>query len=517
MRFKTIIYFFLLSEFAFSAQVPDTISVDRIEKILQYHDEEAIDSVLQHSELDFGKYKSTYYEDCVVGMVFYKLRQYGNAVATLNVALNKMDSLHLCSNVKYLETAYYLADSYVKLGMLKECEAIIKYSLFKSVNKYNTNIYAKKMFQILLTIYKELGHPNGVIEQVHNEIQKISVSIYTLNNGCNRNDAYNDFIHFNNYLIDRYPLKKQDSLYMNSGKAPILYRIGDYDEAIWLYEKIIKEQGTDDYNLLYNEDDTFRMYLMLLEMYARKADVQKVEETLSVLFKEAYTRNGKYDEYLGYVEAGYYMFKANHNVLAQSYFERCDSFLNANKKLPEWRTKKENVLSKMIFNCREIEAFKKILKYCGELKKFADLSIYNDYYFLYFNQSLAYTEIAEYNKAIHSLKNLEKNIRRNKKEMSTDYLMTNLLLGKCYVQTNKNEESIKHTILAIKIYEGLKLNQKGLYGSLLNNYGKALLQKKDYKKALFYLNSAVKVQIEQSGLASPKTLNYIIECRKQLK
>lgn len=497
--------------FVASAQNASSNStLNRIEKLLSHHKIEAADSLLRNEPLSFGDTHSSYQADCIVGSLFYYQEKYEKSISVMSVAISKMDSLRLWDCEHYLKTAYYIADSYIHLNKLEECEAVINYALVKCVNSYSNCIYAKKLYQLLLVLYDNTGCSPAVIEQVHNEIQKIAINIYasdTLNQDGEQ--IKERFMYWYNYITSP-PISKKDSIYMNQGKASYLYSIGEYEEAIRLYEMVKMRLPKYDEQLHgINES--------LLVMYSSMAQTENIDKLLPEMYDYSLRKKLDYDLYSLNVWVGYNLNRNGHFKEAQYYYQQCDSFLNTNKTIPDWVERKKNVLSKMVFNCRSLEAYEKVIRYCEEFANFSNSELFDEYYFINYNQAYAYTAIKKYDKAIKILRRLRSYIESNNSINSMDYIMTNVMLGVCYIREDKNNESIECTSSAIDIFKKMKFNDKSLLSTLYNNIGNAHLQKEEYKKALHFLNLSAELQIEQKGMVSATTQSHIDECKRKQK
>lgn len=146
-RMKQIIVVILLLLCGFDISAQNTVSnatLDRIEKLLLHHEIKAADSLLRQEPLNYGNDRSSYQVDFIVGLLFYYQEKYEESIPIMNVAMSKMDDLRLWECENYLKTAYYIADSFMRLKKLKECETVINYVLVKCANSYSNCIYAKK-------------------------------------------------------------------------------------------------------------------------------------------------------------------------------------------------------------------------------------------------------------------------------------------------------------------------------------------------------------------------------------
>lgn len=511
MRIIIIIIILILPGTNVSAQTSSsTISLDRIEKLLSRLDIEYADSLLMQKQLDFGSSKSSYREDYIAGLLFYYKKQYEKSISVMSVALDKMDSQQLWDCENYLKTIYYIADSYIHLDKMKESETIINNALVKCVNSYNKCFYAKKIFQLLLAIYNQLGYSSAVIEQVHNEIQKIAINIYASDNSNkDGEDIRERFMFFYNYITSP-TLSKEDSLNMYQGKAAYLYSIGEYEEAIRLYEKVKIQLPKFDQQLKgINES--------LLVMYSSTAQMDNTEKLLHEMYEYSTQMKLDYDPYSLNIWVGHNLNQNGHFKLAQLYYENCDSILNANRSITEWEEKKGNILTKMVFNSCSLGAFEKVIKYCKEYADFFDKGTYDELFFIYYHQGLALRGLEKFEDAIKILEKLKIFIQKNNNNSYMDYIMVNVILGVCYYKTNRINESLECASTAVDVYKRNQIDNKSLLGTMYNNIGKAYLQKGAYKKALPYLNLSADIQIEQTGAVSKDTQYHIDKCKIQQK
>ena len=485
-------------------------TLDRVEKLLAHNEVDYADSLLRQEQFSFDNSNSSFREKYITGLLFYHKEMYEESISLMSAALLNMDSLRVWDCDDYLKTAYYLADSYIHLNRLEEADKVINYTLVKCINSYSTCIYAKKIFQLLLTLYKGLDYSPAVIEQVHNEIQKIAINIYSSNESNKDGVKIRDhFMYFYNYITSP-TISKEDSLYMNQGKAGYLYSIGEYEEALRLYEYVkMKLPKYDEQLGGINES--------LLVMYSSMAQTGKIGKLLPEMYDYSLRKKLDYDFYSLNVWVGHNLNRNGHFKDAQYYYQQCDSFLNTNKTIPDWVEKKKNVLSKMVFNCRSLGAYENVIRYCKEYENLSNLAMFDEYFFINYNQAYAYSAIKNYDEAIDILRKLKTYIESNNSINSMDYIMTNVILGVCYIREDKNSESIDCTSTAINIYKKMNLSDKSLMETLYNNMGKAYLQKKEYKKALPLLNLSAEIQIEQTGMVYPNTQSYIDECKRKQK
>ncbi len=485
-------------------------TLERVEKLLLHHEIDFADSLLRQENFCFGNANSSYKEDFIAGLLLFHKEMYEESASAMIIAITKMDSLHIWDCENYLMTAYYIADSYIHLNKLKESESIINYALVKCANTYNTCIYAKKMYQLLLIIYEKLKYSPAIIEQAHNEIQKLAINIFCSNNQNKESEKIKEsFMFFYNYITSP-PLSYEDSINMDQGKAAYLYAIGEYDEAIRLYERV-KERNKispiESVNIgTINES--------LLVMYSKTANINAIESLLPELYAYSEINNLGRNVYTENIVVAFNLSQENHNKLAQLYYERCDSFLSANKGLPNWDDQKKNVLSKMIYNCRELGMFDNVIKYCKDYYLLSAPLNYEAHFFINYNLAYAYSGNENYNKSIELLENLIKHIKDNKGINNMDYIMANCMLGVCYSRINNIDKSLKCALIALDCYNNLGVQNMGLFATLNHNLGKAYLDTTNYNKALSYLNIAADIQIQKTGRISEKTQSYIEECKK---
>lgn len=508
MKHTIPIILLLLCELDIFAQnMVSNSTLERIEKLLLHHEVKAADSLFRQEPLNYGNDCSSYQADGVVGLLFYYQEKYEEAISIMNAAMSKMDSLRLWDCENYLKTAYYIADSFMHLNKLKECETIINYGLVKCVNSYSNCIYAKKLYQLLLDLYKKGGASSAIIEQVHNEIQKIAINAYASNNLTQDGKQIKEnFMYFYDYNTNP-TISQKDSMYINLGKAFNLYAIREYDEAIRLYQKVKLNLPAFDPQLeVINE--------CLLVMYSSTAQMDYIETLLSEMIDFSGKYKLDYDQYSLNIWVGHNLYQNGHYRLARTYFERCDTFLDNHKELQDWVEKKKNVLSKMVFNCRSLGEYKEVIRYCKEYSKLADSNNYDEVFFVFYNQGLALRALEKYKGAIKVLETLKTYIRKNQVILNKDFIMLNVLLGVCYDRTNRNNDSFECASLSVDVYKKMELDDKSLLGTLYNNLGKAYLQIGEYDKALFYLNLSVGIQIELAGKVYLNTQSYINECKK---
>lgn len=504
--FITIIVLFMYVTNSFAQELVSTDFLERIEKLLSRKDIENADSLIKCSHIVFGDDNSSFKEDYIAGLLFYYKEQYGEAISVLSSSLTKMDHQQLWDCENYLKTAFYLADSYIHLDKIKDSETVINYALVKSVNSYNTCLYAKKIFQLLLTIYERLGYSSSVIEQVHNEIQKIAINIYASNiSNKDGEDVREKFLFFTSPAF-----AQEDTLSLFQGKAAYLYIIGEYEEAIRLYEKVKSGLPIFDPQLKgINES--------LLVMYSSTAQMEHIEELLPEMLEFSRKYELDYDQFSLNNWVGHNLFQNGHYSLARIYFERCDSFLETHKTTQDWVEKKKNMLSKMVLNCRLLGEYNEVIRYCKEYSKFIDSKYYEEYFFVNYHQGLALRALEKYEDAIKALEALMTYVQKNQGSINENIIMVNLLLGICYDRTNRSNDFFKCASTSIDVYKKMQLNDNSLLGTLYNNLGKAYLQRGEYNKALSFLNLSAGIQIEQTGIVSQNTKRYIDECKRKQK
>ena len=484
--------------------------IDRIEKLLLHHEIEVADSLLRLKQLDFGSTHTSYQEDYLAGLMLYQQMNYEKSISLMSASVVKMDEMRLWNCEDYLKTAFYIADSYFRIGKLKESEDFINYALVKCVDSYSSCIYAKKIYQTLLAIYKENNCSPSIIEQVHNEIQKIAINIYSSSN-TNRDGEQirENFMFFYDY-ITKPPISKEDSLIMDLGKANNMHAIYEYEEAIRLFEKVKAKLSKNDQQLKgINES--------LLIDYSATAQTGAIENLLKEMYDYSAQMNLDYDKYILNVWVGHNLNQNYYYDLAQYYYERCDSFLNTNRNLPEWNEKKKNVLSKMILNCNSLGAYENVISYCREYSEISKKGDFAEQVFVNYNQAYAYAANENYEDAISILRNLISYIQLNNGVNNKDYIMANAMLGVCYDKTNNVNKSFDCASTAIDIYKKMKIDDKSLQETLYNNIGNAYLRKGKYKKAISLLNLAAEIQIELTGKVYKITQEHINECKRKEK
>lgn len=514
MRYLVLLLICIAHELDISAEktVVSEAMLNRVEMLLMKKEIKEAEKLLNQEIMNLKDsiYTSSYRYNFVVGLLYYNKESYEASISAMETAITEMDSLLLWDCENYLKTAYYIADSYIHINKMKESEMVINHALIKCVNSYSNCIYAKKIYQLLLVIYNEMGCSEAVMEQIHNEIQKIAINIYSSNKSNKDGEQVRDhFMFFYNY-INSPALTSKDSIYMNEGRAAYLNIIGEDEESIRLYEKVKVKLPKYDQQLR-------TIYESLQKLYSKTGRTNSIDKLLSEMYEYSSKMNLDYNEYTENIVVGYYLNQSGYYHLAQIYYERCDSFLNANRELQDWINKKTNILSKMVFNCRSSGSYDKVIYYCKEYEELVKAPNYDDVFFIHYNQGLALRAVENYREALKEYEYLKSYVQDKKNTNHIDYVMINCLLGVCYANINKNDESIGCTNIAIDLYQSLNMDDISLLGSLYNNLGKAYLQKKDYNKAMQFLKISAEIQIEENGMVSENTQRYINECNRQEK
>lgn len=217
MRCLILFLICIVHELDISAEknVVSEAMLNRVEMLLMKKEtkeaEKLFNQEVKNSEDSNSNFSYRY--NFVVGLLYYNKEMYEASISAMETAIAKMDSLLLWDCDNYLKTIYYIADSYIHLKRMKESEKVINYALVKCVNSYSTCTYAKKIYQLLLVLYDEKGYSDAVIEQIHNEIQKIAINIYSSNKSNKDGEQMRDhFMFFYNY-INSPALTLNDSIY----------------------------------------------------------------------------------------------------------------------------------------------------------------------------------------------------------------------------------------------------------------------------------------------------------------
>lgn len=500
----------MLSGITLSAQIPfDEQYLDVIEKCLNFQRISKADSLMRQIQeipsREFGKYNYRYH--FVLGLLLCKQEKYEKSITELIISLEKMNEIKMWDCDNYLKTAYYLADSYVKIGKYNEANEIISDSFIRCIDSYETCNYSKKMYQLLLIIYEKLGYSSFITEQIHNELQKISINLYSIQNRNKDGEKIKkSFMYWYNYISETQ-LNARDSLLMCEGKGAYLYSIGEYDEAIRMFEKVKQ--------ILPPNDSTLKnINKSLLIMYASTANIDKVESLLTEIYDYGRINNIGFNPFVENNVVGISLERNGYNNLAQKYYERCDSFLNSNKNLIEWKGWKQNILSRMTYNCNSMGNYKKAISCCKEYEIITGELNEEERYFVYYEQGLALSSMQQYDNAIKVLLPLKNYLQSVGKECHEHYVNTNQVLGFCYAKINQNKKSIECNLKAIEIYKKIGMVSLPLLDGLYHNLGKAYLQEGKYKDAKLNLLEAARIQRSLWGLEREKTLNYLNECNK---
>ena len=501
MKQIIIIITFLTFGYNVSAQslINDPI-LQKVERLLERHTKDAELLFNRINPNDYRESKDWQFQyHYISGLLAYQQGAFDNAIEELASTIVELDNRCQWDCENYLKVAYYLADSYIKKGKNIESEQVINYALIKCVSIYDTCIYAKKMYQLLLYLLKDMDNPTHILEQIHNEIQKIAINIYA-SNAKNKNgeDVQKHFLYWYNYITNPL-LSAEDSIMMYKGKAAYLYEIEEYEEAIRLFE-YVKEKSPKE------GDDYRRNNESLLIMYSATANIKEIEKLLFEMYSYGE------DPYLVDCVVGSNLFYNNYYELAQKYFERSDSFLNINKNLPDWKGKKRNILSKLIINSHYMNAPHKTIDYCNEYKAtILEMSDYEDLHYTYYYQGLALITLEKYEEAIDMFNILLSNCAKAKNDDS--YVEINNYLGVCYIKMNQSGKSIRYLMSALDAYKQKNMDNVYLLQILNHNIGKAYLDEKKYKDALHYLNTSADIQVKINGIISEKTQSYINQCK----
>ena len=105
----------------------------------------------------------------LLGVCHYQKGDYQSAVKAIESSLLYFYKRKQLDCDAHLKIAYYLADSYLKLGKTEESERIITIALVRCAKSWENSAYTTKMYSILEEIYKKNNVPAAILSQIKKE------------------------------------------------------------------------------------------------------------------------------------------------------------------------------------------------------------------------------------------------------------------------------------------------------------------------------------------------------------
>ena len=452
--------------------------------------------------------KARYY--FLLGLSQFDQGIYEKAINELLLSLNEQDLTQKWDCENYLRTAYLISSSYFNLKKYEESKEVINNSLIKCARIWDTCIYSKLMYQLLVIIHEKLEGSPFAIEQIHNEIQLIAINLYA-SNPHNKDGAEikDRFMYWYNKLIDRSNIKKNDSLYMEVAfsKAAYLRSVKEFDESIRLNEIIRQNTDEDDENI-------FTIYDSLLQMYAETSNKDSIESILSAIYSYSDKHNLGKDTFTECMVVAHILLNKGDYNLSQMYYERVNNYLNQNKDIDDWKSKKETVLSWLIWNYRSLGKYNEILGCCEEYEKLSESLNYEEICFIKYQEGYALLGLENYERAIHVLNDLVMATKEQRQEKTEENVRANQLLGICYSKTDDSTKSIERLITALETYTSINMDDESVLASLYYTLGKEYHKQNQSAKALPYLEKSAAIQNKIFGETNEYTKQLIEECKK---
>lgn len=429
---------------------------------------------------------------------------YISSINDLTLLLNKRDSLQQWDCDNFLKTAYYLAFCNFKLHRANDAKFIIDNALLKCTNIWEYCIYAKKMYKLLLDIYDLLGCSPNIMEQIHNEIQMIAINIYALDpHNQDGDDIRNKFMYWHNK--DSY-FGSRDYFQVAFCKAAYLRGIKEYEEAIRLNEIIRK-------NLNVADADRSTIYDSLLQMYAETSNKDSIESLLS----EIYTYSNKYslmkNIFTKCMVVANILFKKGDYQLSQMYYERVNNYLNQNKDVDDWISKKKAVLSWLTWNYKPLGKYEEVFSCCKEYERLSETLDYEEMCFVKYQEGDALLELEKYDQAISVLYDLVISAKEQGQEKSEEYVRGYHLLGICYSKIEQGAKSIDCLTTALETYISINMDDESILANLYHYLGMEYHKQNQSEKALSYLELSAAIQNKIYGAANENTKQLIEKCK----
>ena len=441
----------------------------------------------------------------LLGLAQFNHGNYEKALKDLMLSLSELDIRKDWDCEKYLKTAYLISSSYFNLGKYEESKEFINKSLIKSSSFWNACIFSKMMYQLLLRIYEKLDGSPYEIEHIHNEIQLIAINIYASDpQNKDGEEIKNNFMYWFNKDSD---IGSNDYSQVAFGKAAYLRTIKEFDEAIRLYEFVRRNVADDD-------EIKPIVYESLLQMYAETSNNDSIESVLLDYLSYSDKHNLGKDTFTECMVVANILLNRGNYGLSQMYYERVNNYLNQNKDIDDWKSKKEAVLSWLIWNYRSLGKNNEILGCCEEYEKLSESFNYEEICFIKYQEGYALLGLENYERAIHVLNDLVMATKEQGQEKSEENVRANQLLGICFSKTDDSTKSIECLTTAIETYSSINMDDESVLASLYYTLGKEYHKQNQSAQALSYLEKSAAIQNNIFGETNEYTKQLIEECKK---
>lgn len=467
----------------------------KADSILQKIDE----SVIAHDSSEIRiRYKY------LLGLAQFNQGNYERALNEFVLSLKELDSRQDWDCEKYLKTAYLISSSYFNLGKYEDSKEFINKLLIKCSSLWDACIFSKMMYQLLLRIYEKLGGSPYEIEHIHNEIQLIAINIYASDpHNKDGEEIKNNFMYWYNKDPD---IGSNDFSKVAFGKSAYLRSIKEFDEAIRLNEFIRRNVDDDEIKPI--------VYESLLQMYAETSNKDSIESVLSDLYSYSDKHNLGKNPFTECMVAAHILFNKGNYELSQMYYERVNNYLNQNKDIDDWNSKKKVVLSWLICNYQSLGKDNELLNCCEEYEKLSETLNFEEICFVKYQEGYALLGLENYERAIHVLNDLLMATKEQGQEKTEENVRANQLLGICYSKTDDSAKSIECLTTAIETYTNINMDDESVLANLYHTIGKEYHKQNQFEKALSYLEQSAAIQNKIFGATNENTKQLIEECKK---
>lgn len=113
----------------------------------------------------------------LLGVCHYQKGDYQSAIKAIESSLLFFYKRKELDCEAHLKIAYYLADSYLKLGKAQESERIITIALVRCAKSWENSTYTAKMYSILEEVYNKNNVSAAILSQIKNEQNDLPDSI----------------------------------------------------------------------------------------------------------------------------------------------------------------------------------------------------------------------------------------------------------------------------------------------------------------------------------------------------
>ena len=491
------------------AQVTDSNGVlDQVEILISQNNCVKADSILQKIDESVIAHDSCEIRiryKYLLGLAQFNQGNYERALNEFVLSLKELDSRQDWDCEKYLKTAYLISSSYFNLGKYEDSKEFINKSLIKCSSFWDACISSKMMYQLLLRIYEKLGGSPYEIEHIHNEIQLIAINIYASDpQNKDGEEIKNNFMYWYNKDPD---IGSNDYLEVVSGKAAYLQFIKEFDEAIRLDEYIRRNVDDDD-------EIKSTIFDSLLQMYAETSNIDSIESVLPELYSYSDKHNLGKNLFTECMVVAHILLNKGKYELSQMYYERVNNYLNQNKDIDDWNSKKKAVLSWLILNYQSLGKNDELLSCCEEYEKLSETLNFEEICYVKYQEGYALLGLENYERAIHVLNDLLMATKELGQEKTEENVRANQLLGICYSKTDDSAKSIECLSTAIETYTNINMDDESVLANLYHSIGKEYHKLNQSEKALSYLEQSAAIQNKIFGTTNENTIQLIEECKK---